>query len=132
MREDSGMSKQSPPFQFGLRSLLLWTAVMALYLGLVVTVESENLEWLVLSCWPALILGLRFAFGPWISCHISAIGAGGVVAVRVFFPALPSDVFEVQYAFVQGCGIGYAVWLVVELVCLLVQRADYLLRSKGT
>ncbi len=124
------MSKEPPNFQFGLRKLLLWTVVVALYCGLVVAVESENLEWLVLSCCPALILGLRFAFGPWVACHVSAIGAGAVLALRVFFPALPTNAFEVQFAFVEGCGIGYALWLVVELVCLLVNRADNLLRSK--
>ena len=124
------MSKEPSSFQFGLRKLLLWTVVVALYCGLVVAVESENLEWLVLSCWPALILGLRFAFGPWVACHVSAIGAGGVLALRVFFPALPASAFEVQHAFIQGCGIGYVVWIVVELVCLLVNRADNLLRTK--
>ncbi len=126
------MSKATPSFQFGLRKLLLWTVVVALYCGLVVTVESSNLEWLVLSCFPVLILCLRFAFGPWIACHVSAIGAGIAIAVRVFFPALPTNAFEVQYAFAQGCGIGYVVWLVVELACAFVNRADNLLRSKET
>ncbi len=126
------MGKEPARYQFGLRKLLLWTAVVALYCGLVVAVESESLEWLVLCCCPALILGLRLAFGSWVACHVSAVGAGGVLALRVFFPSLPVGAFEVWEAFARGCGVGYVIWLVVELACLLVNRADHLLRAKVT
>jgi len=125
------MSKERRRFQFGLRALLLWTLVLALYCGLVVGAESTELEWLVVSLFPVLILGLRLTFGPWIACHVSAVGAGVVLALRVFFPSLPTSAFEVQYAFIEGCGFGYAVWLVVELICQGVKRADRLLDRRG-
>lgn len=128
--EDTGMSNALPAYQFGLRKMLLWTAMVALYCGLVVAVESENIEWLVLCCCPPLILGIRLAFGSWIACHVSAFAAGGVLALRTFSPALPASAMEVWIAFVQGCGAGYAVWLVVELACVLVNRVDRLMRSK--
>lgn len=124
------MSDAQPTFQFGLRKLFLWTAVVALYCGMVVAVESESLEWLVLCCCPVLILGVRFAFGSRAACHVTALAAGATLAARTFFPTFPARPFEVWNAFVQGCGVGYAVWLVVELACVLVDRADRLFRSK--
>ncbi|NLS93518.1 MAG: hypothetical protein GXX96_15270 [Planctomycetaceae bacterium] len=126
------MSTAKARLQFGLGPLMLWTAVLAFYFGAVVAVESHSSEWLVLCCFPALILGLRFAFGSWVACHVSAVGAGAAVALRTFFPVLPMGAFEVWSAFAQGCGVGYVVWLVVELTCLLVRRADHLLRVKST
>ncbi len=78
--------------------MLLWTAMVALYCGLVVAVESENIEWLV--------LGIRLAFGSWVACHVSAVAAGGVLALRTFSPALPcpASTLEVWNTFVRGHG----------------------------
>ena len=108
----------------------MWTVVAALYCGLVVAANPEDLEWLVICCFPALILGLRVWFGPWIACHVSAIGAGAVLVASVFEPAPPGSVFEVQNAFIVGCGSGYLAFVLVELVRWLIDWIDDRLQSK--
>lgn len=117
-------------FQFSLRKLMLWMAVCAVYTSVVIAAEPANLEWLAMSCWPALVLGLRVVVNPWLACHCSAIGAGLLLVLGLFFPSPPTNVFEIEYTFATGCGIGYLVFVVIEIVRQLVNRADKLMRRR--
>ncbi len=110
---------------------MLWMAVCAVYTSVVVAAEPENLEWLAISCWPALVLVLRVRLSPWMACHFSAIGAGLLLVLGLFFPDPSINLFEAQYTFATGCGIGYLVFLLVEVVRLLVNRADTLMRRQA-
>jgi hypothetical protein len=121
---------EKPTFQFSLAKLMLWMAVCAAYTCFVISSEADNLEWLAMSCWPLLIAAFRVRFGSWTTCHFSAIGAGLLLVLGLFFPDPPTGLFEVQYAFITGCGIGYSVFLLVEFVRQLVNRADKLIQRK--
>lgn len=118
-------------FQFSLRKLMLWTAVCAAYTSVVIAAEPSNLEWLAMSCWPAVVLGIRVVLSPWVACHCSAIGAGLLLVLGLFFPTPPTSAFEIEYTFATGCGIGYLVFVLIEVVRLLVNRADTPMRRKA-
>ena len=110
---------------------MLWMAVCAAYTSVVVAAEPGNLEWLAICCWPAVILGLRVMLSSWVACHVSAIGAGFVLVLGLFFPDPSTNLFEVEYTFATGCGIGYLVFVFVEAVRQLVNRADRLTRRRS-
>jgi hypothetical protein len=55
-------------FQFGLRKLLLWTAVVALYLGILSLVNFNACLSVSLTCYLILVGTLRVTFGRWGAC----------------------------------------------------------------
>jgi len=119
-------------FQFSLSKLMLWVTVCAIYTSIIVASEPANLEWLAVCCWPVVVAAFRVRFSCWIACHFSAIGAGLLLVLGLFFPDPSTSPFEVTYTFTTGCGIGYLVFLFVEAVCRLIDHADGLMRRQSS
>jgi hypothetical protein len=119
--------------QFGLRKLLLWTAVAALVLGWATTFRQEE-AW-VIACWILTFGVVRVAFGFWVA-GILSIGAGaifggwlGYIAATRFNPNIGLDLFK--HYVVVGCVSGFILFGVVELIVRVVEWADNLMRTKS-
>jgi hypothetical protein len=146
-RGELGMNDRHPErrrFQFGLRKLLLWTVVLALYLGILSLVGFE--PWV--SVFATLCLGIvvvvRVSFGPRAGCVCSAamllVPILCLSGLAIISEALSGSFGTREAAlWAQGllfgigacCALGLAVFLLVELVVRAVDWADSLLESKG-
>lgn len=130
MVETTGMSETIKPerrFQFSLRKLLLWMAVVALCLGISSACGQNPILWLLLTCWCAAIGGLRWNFGRIPAACASIIGAGILMSVvyAVTETLLPIDYAGATFAgLVIGMPIGIVLFAMLELVSLLVNWLD--------
>jgi hypothetical protein len=60
-------------FQFSLRQLMLWTMVVALYLGVIVFFQVDLILVAVLTVWLVVVGTLRIAFDRRIGCLVSVM-----------------------------------------------------------
>ena len=60
---------KSRRLQFGLRRLLLWTAVVAVWLSTLLTLHITLFFSVILSCWAIPVIVVRAAFGASVACH---------------------------------------------------------------
>lgn len=132
-------------FQFSLRKVLLWTAVVAVYCGLVKLAAVSEAEWLepfrdtrfaaLMSVVAMVSFGLRAVFPHLIAWHLSALAGAFVLLAGAFVPAghypihLPEDVLAAVFF---GSGMGWTVFLVVDGTCRFVNWADSFMEKKTT
>ena len=116
-------------FQFGLRKLLLWTAVVALLLGLATSLGDWG--WF-LACWLLFIGVLRAAFGPKVA-GILSVAVPVIVACAVAMTRHPGPSFGdlLVDAFLVGAFVGLAMFVIVEGAIGLVNWADKVLGPKS-
>jgi len=105
-------------FQFGLRSLLLWTAVVALYLGFLTGFVRDVFPCVVLTCWLVGIGVLRR--GNRLMAALCSAALGMLLWPSV--PPLPLDRLE-------GVAVGLLFFGVVEGTCRTVNLVDEIMRA---
>lgn len=124
-------------FQFSLRRVLLWTAVVAVYCGLVKLAAASEAEWLEpfdnawfagsMSVVAIVSCVLRAAIPQLIAWHLSALAGMFILLATAFAPVtfnpirLPEEVLVVVFF---GSGMGWISFLVVECTCRFVNWGD--------
>jgi hypothetical protein len=113
-------------FQFGVRRLLLWTVVIAVYLSVVKWLRMDLMLFAVLTAWLGIVAGVKARFGS-MAAFVVSILAGAVVGgweayVTFLAGGLPaaSDWAAVVFLFV----LGYALWGGVEVAFGAVDCVD--------
>lgn len=122
-------AKPDQRFQFSLRKLLLWVAVVALCLGIPIACGQNPVVWLLLTCWCAAIGGLRWSFGQVPAAYASIVGAGVLtsVAYAVGDALQPVDYVVAAFAgFLTGIPIGFVLFVMLELAFIFVNWSDSL------
>jgi hypothetical protein len=110
--------------QFTLRKMLLWTAVVALWLGLVASLEVSTTHALVLSAWAAFVGIARFESGPRLAVFMSLVAA---LWVLVFYYFSFDDILSSMIVLVA---IGLLVFAFVEVSFRLVNWSDHRMETK--
>jgi hypothetical protein len=107
--------------QFGLRKLLLWTAVVAVFLGILKTLGLAPAACLSVLCWAVVVRSLRVVFDFTLVAFVASFSAA-VLTTPWFWP--PSAVMLVTG--VHGGVYGFAVFALSEDVStaidVLVER----------
>ena len=126
------MAETRRRFQFGLRKLLLWTVVLALYLGVARMLGMPPIALAVLTLWIAVVAGLRAAFGPVVAAIVSpAIGAVLGGWFEYTGPALdPPGPSPLGPGIALGGLFGCVLFAAVELSCRAVNWADNVMRTR--
>jgi hypothetical protein len=119
-------------FQFSLRKLLLWTAVVALLLG-VATSLGEGV-WL-LACWVLVVCAIRCAFGPNVAVILS-VGGGAILggALGYALPHTdpgPDPVERAMQGVIVGGFFGLATFGIVEGAFRAVNWVDKAFEPKS-
>jgi hypothetical protein len=123
-------------FQFGLRKLMLWTVVVAVFLGIF---EMFGFGWIgcvLAACWLAVVGLLRGTAGGRAACLVSiVIGTVliGWCSYLVYVTASPRPPFNpviVLFAAIWGSAYGLFVFVLTTAVCSAVNWADNLMRPK--
>jgi hypothetical protein len=124
--------------QFGVRKLLWWTALAAVWLGLLRMVGVAPLVIACIAGWVAVNAGLRWAFGSPVLCVFSvvagAIAGGGLVFADSLFGARFSSRLGPPFLPVAALFGGYAGFLsyvLLEVAFCMIGLPDGLLRSKS-
>ena len=138
--EITGVDKETGNLQFGLLKMLLWTAVLALLLGILKTLQfgfPETLHglWIVFSvcicCWLFVVGVVRVVIAPKTAAMLSV--AIATVAAISFFLLLFGDgggpVLAVLVGFPSGLFLGLIVAVIVELAISGVNWADEFIQS---
>jgi len=82
------MGETRPRFQFGLRKLLLWTAVVALFLGILKMLGLGPILCIAVLCWAMFVRGLRLVFGFTQVAFASVLSASILTSARFCMPPL--------------------------------------------
>jgi hypothetical protein len=133
------MTKTGGRFQFGLRKLLLWTAVVALLLGLA-KMSGIREGWIAFPCWIVMVAVIRVVASPIATAIVSA--ASGMVllawvrvAARVDLGPPASEIMTALHKsgslLVAGCLLGLTLFAVAELLRRAVDWADNVLSRVG-
>jgi hypothetical protein len=120
-----------PRFQFGLRKLLLWTAVVATLLGVATTLGIEVSS--VFLSWIILVWAIRRGFGAKVAAVLSvaAWAALGLVLSSVHVhPGPGPGMLAVEGAMIGGF-VGLAMFGIAEGLVRAVNWADNLMRTKS-
>jgi len=119
-------------FQFGLRKLLLWTAVVALLLGVAATFGEE--AW-ISAGWIIVVGIVRVAFGPKVGGVLSV--AAGMILVAAFLCLVfvasepgPRIGEAVAVGVIFGGLFGLAMFSITEYLYLAVNWADNLMQTR--
>ena len=112
-------------FQFGLRKLLLWMAVVAVLLGVLKMLELSTAGLILAASWVAITAIVRGAFGSTWAHIVSAVG-GGALAFGLLFAGAIGGI-SVVVLIIVGAGMPF---VFVELAWLGVDWLDKLLRTK--
>ncbi len=83
---------RSPPRQFSLRKLILWTAACAIYLGGLRIVSLEPVQAITLTIWLFVLLGVRFFFSVKRGLLIVVLAA--FPFALLVLPAILTDLFQ--------------------------------------
>ena len=114
-------------FQFGLKKLLLWTAIVALGLGLLSFTEPPIAGWILVPGWFAAVLGVRWALGrDW------AVTTSIVIGVLFYacgdYQHSPG-LGVVTRSGVVGALMGIAAYALVLMTSRVVNRIDGVLET---
>ena len=139
--------RRSRGFQFGLRKLLLWTAVAAVYLGALRLVRFEPFLSVFLTSYLVLVGLVRARWGPRVGCGCSlavplvpllCLAGFGLLGIIVEISAdnmRPSDAvtwcLTVLVWSMVGCLLGLVVFGCVEVTFRAVDWADNLMEAKS-
>ena len=111
-------------FQFGLRKLLLWTAVVALYFATVRWVAMDVRGFTVVTCWVGIVAILRAVAGR-IMAGLLSVAGGLFLAASVSIlvaNAIPVTRSQVLFAFWKAGAVGCIVFVIVELAFSSMHR----------
>ena len=111
-------------FQFGLRKSLIWTAVVALYLGFVTSLGIPPVAIGFITSWAVVVGILRQAIGPMVAASLSVIGGGIVFAFGEDWGA-----FHWPGPF-WGCLAGWFVFVLLETAFRAIEYADNFIEEK--
>lgn len=124
--------------QFGMRKLLWWTALAAVWLGLFRMVGMTPTAIACIAGWVAVNAVLRCAFGSPVLCVFSvaagAIAGCGIVLAKCLSGAGFSGgprVFYLPAAALFGGYAGFLSYVVLEVAFCTIGLPDGLLRSKS-
>jgi hypothetical protein len=128
----SGTAKRR--LQFSLRRLMLWTAIIALYLGIVGAIQVGPLVSTVLVVYVVFVVVIRMAFGQKLAC-VSSVVIAGLLFLLFFvasfgrFAAWPLSCVALC---VSACGAvyGFLLFAMVELTFRFVEWADKSLQKR--
>ena len=130
-----------PGFQFTLRKMLLWTAVVAVYSGTLKVLGFPPFDITVWSCFPVIAVTCRLLFGSNAALFASQIMIS-IGLVMVLFSCPESSTFYLsedflppfwQIVFVSfgvGAIIGWFMSTLVELASRAVNWLDRLIETK--
>jgi hypothetical protein len=117
------MSETRPRFQFGLRKLLLWTAVLALLLGVAQMLGELGA---FLACGIIIVFVIRTTAGSIVALAFAeGLGIGAMIGHS--FPITP---IQMIIGCVLGSVVGLIVFCIAEVSCRAVDWADNLMASK--
>lgn len=118
-------------FQFGLRKLLLWTAVVAMFLGLLGMIEVALSTLLILTSWATIVGVARAIFNTEVA-GLMSVAIGVVLGVWLTFLVSPFSVGVFSYAvYAMMFGLfGLFVCVFVEVAFRAVDWLDNLIRTK--
>ena len=115
--------------QFSLRKLLLWTAVVAIWLGVLTTLPLGPPLSTTLTLWAVVVGVVRVAIRPLAAAFTSVVIAFGVSLIHEYYGLLYYDDLHPPYTFIfpPACGL-YAVviFAFVELAFRAVNWVDNL------
>jgi len=119
-------------FQFRLRRLLLWTAVVALGCGILSSLEPDALDWVVLPAWFVTVFIVRWGFGGKWAATISIVLGMLLCLGWSIYGSIPTSTVGLAI----GCGfvggsIGLVPFLLVEATCRIVNWIDKIGQSDG-
>jgi len=129
-------------FQFSLRKLLLWMAVLAVYLGVLRLITANVSVVLISICWLTVIVAVRMKWGARRACFVAITGTVFCLSVAsaatywIDFGPFHGDKFGrrmtgyMPLMFLVGAFIGLYVFLVVELSIGFVDFLDRLMQTK--
>ncbi len=130
-------------FQFSLRKLLLWMAVLAVYLGVLRLITANVSVVLISICWLTVIVAVRMKWGARRACFVAITGTGfclSVASAATFWIAVGPFGHGARFGrrmtgymplmFLVGAFIGLYVFLVVELSIGFVDFLDRLMQTK--
>jgi len=135
------MSKKKRSRQFGVRKLLLWTAVVAFLLGVFKWAGGGPVDWIFCG-WIVTVGAVRVAAGARASVVLS-VAIGGTCGILlqyvphfVLVPILrsatwPHIVAAYVFVFVVGCFFGLIVFITVDSVCDGIDWVDNALRTRS-
>jgi hypothetical protein len=121
--------------QFGLRKLLLWTAVVAVLLGIATTTFTIG-DSLLLTCWIVLVGAIRLALGTKAARMLSVVAGmmlGGFVGYFASEATLPGlDPVEATVTgLTTGFFCGLATFVGVEVLVRVVNWVDKVFEAKS-
>ena len=133
-------------FQFGLRKLLLWTAAVALYLGILSLIGFEPCLSVSATCYVIPVGIVRAKYGPEVAC-LCSIGVLSIPAILMAVYVLwcgfravldglcgPLEavgaLLPLLFFWAACCLLGYVVFLFVHAVYSAVEWTDNLLETK--
>ena len=119
-------------FQFGLRRGLAWTAVVALGLGVLSSLEPNAVIWIVYPSWFAIVLILRWRFGGRVAAGISVIAGMLLFALLCgsIWAATSRRLEPVEVVMIAVVGaflggfVGFVLFLLAEAARRAVNRID--------
>jgi len=125
------MSEKKRRLQFGLRKLLLWTAVVALFLGFLRMVELGPILCVSVLCWAVMIRSLRTVFGLTVVAVVAVLSGAVLTAFRFCLPPLAVNWLEATLlAAALGGVYGFAVFAFSEVAALAIDSLDSHMETK--
>jgi hypothetical protein len=124
------MTEERPrhrPFQFSLRELMLWTAMLALFLGVLQPGNLDAASVAIPVCWAAAVVIARSMRGPIAALCVSALG--GALLLSVIWVPLASvprsfSAVDALLAGIVGTILGCWFFPIIEAAYRLVQWID--------
>jgi hypothetical protein len=114
-----------------LRKLLLWTAVVAVLLGVGRSVGVPQGVWLLVWVGWILAVGIiRSATNPVAAGIVSVVLGGGCGVWEYFLTKAPIKFFNLHEGILAGCVSGLVVLAVAELIYHAVNWVDKVLETK--
>lgn len=124
------------PRQFGLRKLMLWTVVAALWCG-TATLADSKAAWCVLTGWAAFVVLMRIPFGRGGSVLIGTLAVPAVVIVSavlgLFFvePLVPGSDHAIRLSIGVSIMLCFPGLLFATAINIVVELIDSLDRWLG-
>ena len=125
--------------QFGIRRLLLWTAVAAVAFGVLSTLRLHVVAWAMLIGWFAVVSSLRWVLGTKLATRVVTVAGmllyGGLLCtIAVTHSLKPLPLALVALAMLgcfAGGMMGFLSCVLVEAACRVVNRLDRIGQSDG-
>jgi hypothetical protein len=128
-------------FQFSLRKLLLWMAVLAVYLGVLRLITAPVSFTLITISWLAVIVAVRMKWGARRALAVAITGTALCLCVFLVAvawidagqfrpPLLGRIILVMPEGFLVGAFIGLCVSVVAELSLRFVDFLDGLMQTK--